>query len=145
MTPGLPHDPHAAMVEVRRLLAAEMGPLLHDTGQRWTAVRFLLVTSETDETAYQGHLLVTVAQSSSGPDLGGELEAAARLRGWEPVGPSHRLDLVKTPFRLTSSPDDGGGRRWEIRTSALRPESVIEGTDERSMLDVPELADYRDG
>lgn len=145
--PPLPADPHAAMVEVRRLLAAQMAPLLADTGQRWTEVRFLLTTSEYDETAYQGHLFVTVDAMAGHPPYGVEppeqLAKAARARGWDDGGVSHLANVSRGPYYLRATVRPDNQFRYELTTPPLNPRTLIEGT--RVGTDgVPELEDYRE-
>jgi len=147
--PPLPVDPHAAMVEVRRLLAEQMAPLLADSGQRWTDVRFMLTTSETDETAYQGYLFVTVSGTAGNPADGRDpperLGTAARARGWDDGGVSHLLNVIRGPYHLRSTVRPGDEYRYELSTPPLNPRTLIEGTgnlsDETDRTEgVPELA-----
>ena len=145
--PPLPVDPHAAMVEVRRLLVEQMAPLLADSGQRWTEVRFLLTTSEIDETAYQGYLFVTVAGTAGryteGIDPPERLAKAARARGWDDGGISHRLNMVRGPYHLTASFRPDNESRYELTTPPLNPRTLIEGTAAGTD-GVPELEGYRE-
>ena len=145
--PPLSADPHAAMVEVRRLLVEQMAPLLADSGQQWTEVRFLLNTSEVDETAYQGYLFVTVAGTAGrytdGMDPPERLAKSARARGWDDGGISHRLNMVRGPYHLTSAVRPGNETRYEMNTPPLNPRTLIEGTDVGTD-GVPELEAYRE-